>query len=104
MPVLALRGLIAFPGLALPLQVGRDVSVTAVHEALDKDRQIVLLAQKDPDRQDAGPEDLFQMGSLGRVLQCFRNEGGTHKVIVEADARVRVAPRPLRRTGACGPR
>jgi ATP-dependent Lon protease len=89
-PVLALRGLIAFPGLALPLQVGRDVSVTAVHEALGKDRQILLLAQKDAERQEAGLDDLFQMGSLGHVLQCFKNESGTHKVIVEAAARARV--------------
>jgi ATP-dependent Lon protease len=88
-PVLALRGLVAFPGLALPLQVGRDVSVTAVHEALDKDRQILLLAQKNPDCQETGPDDLFLMGTLGHVLQCFKNEGGTHKVIVEADARAR---------------
>jgi ATP-dependent Lon protease len=88
LPVLALRGLVAFPGLALPLQVGRDVSVTAVHEAMEKDRRIVLLSQRDPDRQEAGPEDLFAMGSVGRVLQCFRNEGGTHKTIVEADGRV----------------
>ena len=89
-PVLALRGLVAFPGLALPLQVGRDVSVTAVHEALGKDRQILLLAQRDAEREDAGLDDLFEMGALGHVLQCFKNESGTHKVIVEAEGRARV--------------
>jgi len=94
LPVLPLRGLVAFPGLAMPLQVGRESSIAAVHEALQKDRQILLVAQRDPNCQEPGPADLFEMGSVGSCLQCFKGEGGTHKVIVEAAARalvVRVA-------------
>ena len=87
MPVLPLRGLVAFPGLAMPLQVGRDASVQAVHEALEKDGRILLVAQRDPECQDPGPADLYAMGSVGHVIQCFKAEGGTHKVIVEAMAR-----------------
>jgi len=87
MPVLPLRGLVAFPGLAMPLQVGRDASVQAVHEALEKDGRILLVAQRDPECQEPGPADLYEMGSIGQVLQCFKAEGGTHKVIVEATAR-----------------
>ena len=99
-PVLPLRGLIAFPGLAMPLQVGRNLSVAAVHEALDADHRILLLAQRDPECLDpAGAADLFDIGSLGRALQCFKAEGGTHKVIVEADARARVLA--LKAEGGC---
>jgi len=90
LPVLPLRGLIAFPGLVVPLQVGRDLSVTAVHEALRKDQEILLLAQRDPECMDPGPADLFEMGATGYIHQCFKAEGGTHKVIVEATARARV--------------
>jgi ATP-dependent Lon protease len=87
--VLALRGLIAFPGLAMPLQVGRDISVTAVHEALSRDQLIMLLGQRDPECLDPGAADLFEIGSIGQVHQCFKGEGGTHKVIVEVSERAR---------------
>jgi len=91
MPVLPLRGLVAFPGLALPLQVGRDVSITAVHEALARHGRILLLAQRDPECMDPSADDLFEMGSVARVHQCFKSEGGTHKVIVESGPRARVS-------------
>jgi ATP-dependent Lon protease len=90
LPVLALRGLVAFPGLAMPLQVGREPSVTAVHEALGKDHKILLVAQRDPDCLNPGPADLFAMGSIAYVHQCFKGDGGTHKVIVEASGRARI--------------
>ena len=89
MPVLPLRGLVAFPGLALPLQVGREMSVTAVHEALARDGRILLLAQRDADCFDPSADDLFEMGTLARVHQIFRGEGGTHKAIVESGDRAR---------------
>jgi ATP-dependent Lon protease len=90
LPVLPLRGLVAFPGLAMPLQVGRESSIAAVHEAMEKDRQILLVAQRDPNCQEPGSADLYEMGSVGSCLQCFKGEGGTHKVIVEAAARALV--------------
>ena len=90
LPVLPLRGLVAFPGLALPLQVGREMSVTAVHEALARDGRILLLAQRDPECLDPAADDLFEMGTLTCVHQCFRGEGGTHKVIIESGPRARV--------------
>ena len=90
LPVLALRGLVALPGLAMPLQVGREISVTAVHEALGRDQRIFLLAQRDPECIDPGAADLFEVGVIGHVHQCFKADGGTHKVIVEAAQRARV--------------
>ena len=90
LPVLPLRGLVAFPGLAMPLLVGRELSVTAAHEALGKDQRLLLLAQRDPECPEPEPDDLFDFGSVAYVHQCFRNEGGTHKVIVEAADRAEV--------------
>jgi len=91
LPVLPLRGLVAFPGLALPLQVGREMSVTAVHEALARDGRILLLTQRDADCLDPTADDLFEMGTVAQVHQVFRGEGGTHKVIIESGDRARVA-------------
>jgi ATP-dependent Lon protease len=90
LPVLALRDLVAFPGLAMPLQVGREISVTAVHEALSKHLQILLLAQRDPECLAPAAKDLFEIGALGHVHECFKTDGGTYKVIVEVADRARV--------------
>jgi len=90
LPVLPLRGLVAFPGLAMPLLVGRELSVTAAREALGKDQRILLLAQRDTECIEPEPDDLFDVGSVAYVHQCFKNEGGTHKVIVEVADRAEV--------------
>ncbi len=90
LPVLPLRGLVAFPGLAMPLLAGRELSVTAAHEALGNDQRILLLAQREPECREPEPDDLFTVGSVAYVHQCFKNEGGTHKVIVEVADRARV--------------
>jgi len=99
LPVLPLRGLVAFPSLAMPLLVGRELSVTAAHEALGKDQRILLLAQREPECLDPEPDDLFRMGSVAYVHQCFKNESGTHKVIVEVADRAQVLR--LTREGGC---
>jgi len=90
LPVLALRGLVAFPGLAMPLQVGREISVTAVHEAFSKHLPILLLAQRDPECLAPAAKDLFEIGALGHVHECFKSDGGTYKAIVEVSDRARV--------------
>jgi len=92
LPVLPLRGLVAFPGLVMPLQVGRETSVVAVHAALERDRRIVLVAQRQAECIEVGPADLFRVGSVCHVHQCFKNESGTHKTIVEAETRARIGP------------
>jgi len=89
LPLLPLRGLVAFPGLVMPLQVGREKSVTAVHAALEADHRIFLVAQRSPATVDPDTDGLFTLGTTGRVLQCFKADGGTHKVIVEVQARAR---------------
>jgi ATP-dependent Lon protease len=87
LPVLPLKGLVVFPGLVLPLQVGRESSVAAIHAALESDGRILLVAQRDPSKADPQRADLYRVGTLASVLQCFRTESGTHKTIVEATGR-----------------
>jgi len=91
MPVLPLRGLVAFPGLVMTLQVGRETSVTAVHAAMAKDQRILLLAQRDAATMEPNGGGLFDIGSVGCVLQCSREEGGTYKTIVESAGRAAAA-------------
>jgi ATP-dependent Lon protease len=90
LPVMPLRGLVAFPGLVLPLQVGRSGSVAAAYAALEGDQQILLLAQRDPDKADPERRDLFKVGSVASLLQCTKGDGQTYKVVVEATGRGRV--------------
>ena len=87
LPVLPLRGLVAFPGLVMTLQVGREPSVTAVHAAMAADHRLLLVAQRDPDQAELEGKDLFEVGCVGEVLQCFREAGGIYKTIVEATER-----------------
>ncbi|HUX17108.1 MAG TPA: endopeptidase La, partial [Phycisphaerae bacterium] len=89
-PVLPLRGLVAFPGLVMTLQVGREPSVTAVHAAMAADHRLLLVAQRDPDLADPEGKDLFAVGCVGEVLQCFREANGIYKTIVEAAGRARL--------------
>ena len=89
LPVLPQRGLVAFPGLVMTLQVGRESSVTAVHTAMAADHRLLLVAQRDPDLADPEGKDLFAVGCVGEVLQCFREANGIYKTIVEATERAR---------------
>jgi len=91
LPVLPLRGLVAFPGLVLTLQVGREASVTAVHAAMAADHRLLLVTQRDPDREEVGAADLFTVGAPAQVLQCFKEPSGVYKTIVEATGRVHLA-------------
>jgi len=91
LPVLPLRDIVVFPHMIVPLFVGREKSVSALDEVMQSGKKIVLLAQKDADKDDPDPEDLYQVGTLGNILQMLKLPDGTIKVLVEGGARVRVA-------------
>jgi len=91
LPVLPLRDIVVFPYMIVPLFVGREKSVKALDEVMQSGKKIVLLAQKDADKDDPEPEDLYQVGTLGNILQMLKLPDGTIKVLVEGGARVRVA-------------
>lgn len=90
LPVLPLRDIVVFPHMIVPLFVGRKKSVSALDEVMQSGKKIVLLAQKDADKDDPDPEDLYQVGTLGNILQMLKLPDGTIKVLVEGGARVRV--------------
>lgn len=81
--IMPLRDVVVFPGSVMPLFVGREKSINAVYEALKRDRQLFLIAQKSPELDDPKREDLYSVGTLANILQTLKLPDGTVKVLVE---------------------
>ena len=90
LPVLPVRDTIIFPYMVSPMIVGRQFSIEALQEAMVRDKQILLLAQRDKTVENPGNSDLYGFGTVARILQVMKLNNGTMKVLVEGCA----APRP----------
>src|SRR5439155_1484177 len=89
-PLLPLRDIIVFPHMVVPLFVGRQKSIRALEEAMNKQKFILLAAQKDAKTNDPAEDDIYKVGTLGTVVQLLRLPDGTVKVLVEGKKRARV--------------
>ncbi|MFC3051133.1 endopeptidase La [Kordiimonas pumila] len=83
LPVLPLRDIVVFPHMIVPLFVGREKSVRALEEVMGKDKQILLVAQKDASEDEPTTKDVFDVGTVASVLQLLKLPDGTVKVLVE---------------------
>ncbi|MFP4315741.1 MAG: endopeptidase La [Desulfovibrionales bacterium] len=84
LPLMSLREVVMFPRSIIPLFVGRDASIKAVEAALkDYNKKIFLVAQREPEKERPGPEDLYDMGTVAKILQLLRLPDGTVKVLFE---------------------
>ena len=90
LPLLPLRDVVIFPYMVAPLFVGRENSIRALEEAMKKDKEILLCAQKDAKTNDPKKEDIYKVGTLGAIVQMLRLPDGTVKVLVEGKKRVRI--------------
>jgi ATP-dependent Lon protease len=90
-PLLPLRDIIVFPHMVVPLFVGRQKSIRALEEAMNKQKFILLAAQKDAKTNDPGEDDIYRVGTLGTVVQLLRLPDGTVKVLVEGKKRAQVS-------------
>ncbi|MEP0560283.1 MAG: LON peptidase substrate-binding domain-containing protein, partial [Qipengyuania citrea] len=86
-PLLPLRDIVVFPGMVVPLFVGRDKSVAALESAMEGSKDIFLLAQLDPGCDDPERDDLFDVGVVAQVLQLLKLPDGTVRVLVQGSAR-----------------
>ena len=86
-PMLPLRDIIIFPHMVVPLFVGREKSINALEEAMNKDKKLFLAAQKDAKIQEPGESDIYTIGTIGSVIQLLRLPDGTVKVLVEGKKR-----------------
>ena len=89
-PILPLRYVVVFPHMAIPLFVGREKSIKALSAAMQDDKRILLLAQRTPDVDDPGPDDLYTVGTLASILQMLKLPDGTVKVLVEGVRRAEI--------------
>ena len=89
-PLLPLRDIVVFPGMVVPLFVGRDKSVAALEAAMEGSKDIFLLAQLDPGCDDPAREDLYDVGVVARVLQLLKLPDGTVRVLVEGSDRGKI--------------
>ena len=89
-PVLPVRDMVLFPGIIIPLFVGRPRSIRAMESALLQDKKVFVAAQTDNGTEDPEIGDLYKVGTLCNVLQVVRVPDGTTKVLVEGIARMRV--------------
>ncbi|MCB0324915.1 MAG: LON peptidase substrate-binding domain-containing protein, partial [Bdellovibrionales bacterium] len=89
-PLLALRDIIIFPQMVVPLFVGREKSVRALEEAERQKKPIMLAAQRDAKTHHPGPDDIFDVGTLGDIMQMMKLADGTVKVLVEGKRRAKI--------------
>ena len=87
LPLLPLRDIVVFPGMVVPLFVGREKSVAALEAAMSGNKDIFLLAQLDPGCDDPGADDLYDVGVVASVLQLLKLPDGTVRVLVEGHQR-----------------
>ncbi|MBA4081978.1 MAG: endopeptidase La [Erythrobacter sp.] len=90
-PLLPLRDIVVFPGMVVPLFVGREKSVAALEAAMEASKDIVLLAQLDPGCDDPEGDDLYDVGVIAQVLQLLKLPDGTVRVLVEGKTRARLS-------------
>src|ERR1700712_1518269 len=87
LPLLPLRDVVVYPHMVIPLFVGREKSIEALEAAMTGDKQILLLAQRNPADDDPGEDALYSVGTIATVLQLLKLPDGTVKVLVEGEQR-----------------
>jgi ATP-dependent Lon protease len=87
LPLLPLRDIVVFPGMIVPLFVGRDKSVVALEKAMAADKEIFLVAQLDPAEDDPDYDDLYNVGVSATIMQLLKLPDGTVRVLVEGKGR-----------------
>ncbi|OGP82141.1 MAG: endopeptidase La [Deltaproteobacteria bacterium RBG_13_65_10] len=90
LPLLPLRDIVVFPHMVVPLFVGREKSIKALDEAMSKQKEILLAAQKKAKTDNPAEDDIFAMGTLGTIIQLLRLPDGTVKVLMEGKKRARI--------------
>ncbi len=89
-PMLPMRDIVVFPHMTTPFFIGRKQSMEALENALAADRQVFVIAQRDPMVEKPTREDLFDIGTIGNILQIMRLPNGTIKALFEAKSRGRL--------------
>ena len=90
LPVLPLRDVVVFPYMVMPLFVGRAKSISALDEAMNEGKQLLLVSQKQADLEEPTVDDVFDVGTIANIIQLLKLPDGTVKVLVEGQQRVKI--------------
>lgn len=90
LPILPLRGTVAYPDLVMPLIVGREKSIRLVDEAMSKDKMIAIITQKNPDIEDPNPEDLYTIGTVATIMKMVKMVDGSQRVVIQGLCRCKI--------------
>ena len=90
LPILPLRGLVVYPQTGVPLTIGQPRSIRLVDEVVVGDRMIGLIASTDPELENPGPENLYQIGTVALIHRLFRAPDGTIRLLVQGISRFKV--------------
>ncbi|MBU2623793.1 MAG: endopeptidase La [Proteobacteria bacterium] len=91
MPLMPVRDVVIFTDMLLPLFVGREKSVRAVEEAVRKDGFLFLVTQKDPNVENPGRDEIYRIGTVGRVLRMLKLPDGRVKALVQGVAKAKIS-------------
>ena len=90
LPVLPLRDVVVFPYMVMPLFVGRTKSISALDEAMNEGKQLLLVSQKQADLEEPTIDDVFDVGTIANIIQLLKLPDGTVKVLVEGQQRAKI--------------
>ncbi|OOR99446.1 endopeptidase La [Haemophilus paracuniculus] len=90
LPLLPLRDVVVFPFMVMPLFVGREKSIQALRAAMESNKQLFLVAQKDPQKEDPTGGDMYDVGVVASIIQMLNLPDGTVKVLVEGQVRGKI--------------
>ena len=88
LPLIPLRGLVAFPGTVTTFDVGREKSINSIERAMESDRRVMLTAQRNAAVENPGMEDIYQVGAIVRIKQLMRMPDGVIRVFSEGVSRI----------------
>ncbi|QNS14928.1 endopeptidase La [Mannheimia bovis] len=90
LPLLPLRDVVVFPYMVMPLFVGREKSIQALRSAMDSNKQLFLVTQQDPNKEDPSKDDMYSVGVTANIIQMLNLPDGTVKVLVEGQTRAKI--------------
>ena len=88
--ILTLRNTVLFPGVVIPITVGRDMSIKLVNDAYKSGKTIAVVGQKDLDQESPSPSDIHSIGTVGHIMKVLRMPDGNTTVIIQGKKRCRI--------------
>ena len=89
-PVCPVRGSVLYPSMVMPIDAGRAISIRAINAALDRDRTIVIISQRDREVEEPTPSDLYEIGTVCTIMRMKKNPDGSIQMLVRAVGRVKI--------------